>query len=154
MSKTHLRLTVLVVLVAVAAVVALRWSQVSRSSSPTIDRDALLHLVNARTDAYNLSNTQAQAAFASVVSQDVEAAFNAILAKVPEAGHHFLGDLGRTDLPPGCGQVERHGNCRRARRQHHCADHRHAQRPGHCPRLPAPETLLPAISGKQHALRR
>jgi hypothetical protein len=85
MSKTHLRLTVLIVLLAIAAIVALRWSQVSRSSSPTIDRDALLHLVNARTDAYNLSNTQAQAAFASVVSQDVEAAFNAILAKVPEA---------------------------------------------------------------------
>ena len=85
MSKTHLRLTVLVVLLAVAAIVALRWSQVSRPSSSAVDRDALLQLVNARTDAYNLSNAPAHTAFASVVSQDVEAAFNAILAKVPEA---------------------------------------------------------------------
>lgn len=92
MSRTHLRLAAIVVMVAIAVAITLRRSWLATPSptpaaapAATVDRDALLRLVNARTDAYNLSNAQAQADFASAVARDVGGAFSAILANVPEA---------------------------------------------------------------------
>ncbi len=88
MSRPYLRLAAIVVILAAAAAVTLHRGWLGRPSPApvaTVDRDALLRLVNARTDAYNRSNAQAHADFASAVAQDVDAAFSAILAKVPEA---------------------------------------------------------------------